>query len=105
MLTVEEELVTFRGRCPFKQYIPSKPGGFGIKFWTLSDNKSSYVYNMKTYIGKKPNAGRLVNLDEKVVLDLLEGTDAAGRNVTCDNVRLQESCWKKCYSHGYNKKK
>ena len=40
---------------------------------------------METYIGKKPNAGREVNLGEKVVLDLLEGIDAAGRNVTCDN--------------------
>ena len=35
MLTVDEELVTFRGRCPFKQYIPSKPGRYGIKFWTI----------------------------------------------------------------------
>ena len=40
---------------------------------------------METYIGKKPNAGREVNLGGKVVLDLLEGIDAAGRNVTCDN--------------------
>jgi hypothetical protein len=40
---------------------------------------------MVTYIGKKPNAGREVNLGENVVLDLLEGIDAAGRNVTCDN--------------------
>ena len=39
---------------------------------------------METCIGKKPNAGREVNLGEEVVLDLLEGI-AAGRNVTCDN--------------------
>ena len=86
MLTVVEELVTFRGRCPFKQYIPSKPGRYGIKFWIWSDSKSSYVYNTETYIGKKPNAGREVNLGEKVVLELLEGIDAVGRNVTCDNL-------------------
>ena len=85
MLTVDEELVTFRGRCPFKQYIPSKPGRYGIKFWILSDSKLSYVYNMETYIGKKPIAGREVNLGERVVLGLLEGIDAAGRSVTCDN--------------------
>ena len=84
-LTVDEELVTFRGRCPFKQYIPSKPGRYGLKFWILSDSKSSYVYNMETYIGKIPNAGREFTLGEKVVLDLLEGIDAAGCNVTCDN--------------------
>ena len=82
ILPVDEELVTFRGRCPFKQYIPYKPGHYGIKFLILSDSKSSYVYNMGTYIGKNPNVGREVNLGEKVVLDLLEGTDAAGRNVT-----------------------
>ena len=85
MLTVDEELVTFRRRCPFKQYIPSKLGRYGIKFWILSDSKSCYVYNMETYIGKKLNAGRKVNLGEKVVLHLLEGIDAAGRNFTCDN--------------------
>jgi hypothetical protein len=38
-----------------------------------------------SYVGKKPNAGREVNLGEKVVLDLLEGIDAAGHNVTYDN--------------------
>ena len=63
---------------------------------------------METYIGKKPNAGREVNLDEKVVLDLLEGIDAAGRNVTCDNFFTSLSCkkvaGKKRYSRGYNKK-
>ena len=25
-MTVDEQLVCFRGRCPFRQYIPSKPG-------------------------------------------------------------------------------
>ena len=66
MLTVDEELVTFRGRCPFKQYIPSQRRRYGLKFWILSDSKSSYVYNMETYIGKKPNVGREVNLGEKL---------------------------------------
>jgi len=104
MLTLDEELVTFRGRCPFKQYIPSKPGRNGLKFWILSDSKSSYFYNLETCIGKKPNSGREVNLGDKVILDLLEGIDAAGCIVTRDNFlqayRLQESCWKKRYSRG-----
>jgi hypothetical protein len=66
MLIVDEELVTFRGRCPFKQYIPSKPRRYGINFWIISVNNSSYVYNMETYVGKKPNAGREVYLGEKL---------------------------------------
>ena len=30
-MTVDEQLVCFRGRCPSRQYIPSKPGKYGIK--------------------------------------------------------------------------
>jgi len=30
-VTVDEQLVIFRGRCPFRQFIPSKPGKYGIK--------------------------------------------------------------------------
>ena len=64
---------------------------------------------METYIGEKPNAGREVNLGEKVVLDLLEGIDAPGRNFTCDNFFTSLSLarkllGKKRYSRGYHKK-
>ena len=36
-LCVDEQLVLFRGRCPFRVYIPSKPGKYGIKIWVLAD--------------------------------------------------------------------
>ncbi|XP_051566192.1 uncharacterized protein LOC127447964 isoform X1 [Myxocyprinus asiaticus] len=32
-VTVDEQLVPFRGRCPFRQYMPSKPAKYGIKIW------------------------------------------------------------------------
>ena len=33
-VTIEEQLVPFKGRCRFLQYIPTKPGKYGIKiFW------------------------------------------------------------------------
>ncbi|CAD7076630.1 unnamed protein product [Hermetia illucens] len=38
-VTVDEQLVPFRGRCPFTQYIPSKPHKYGIKIWCLCDAK------------------------------------------------------------------
>jgi len=37
-MTVDEQFVCFRGRCLFKQYIPSKPGKYGIKIWTICDS-------------------------------------------------------------------
>ena len=31
--TIDEMLVGFRGRCPFRIYMPSKPNRYGIKIW------------------------------------------------------------------------
>lgn len=50
-VTVDEQLLVFRGRCPFRQYIRNKPGRYGIKIWTLCDSKTTYVYNMQVYTG------------------------------------------------------
>ncbi|CAF4217096.1 unnamed protein product, partial [Rotaria sordida] len=36
-LTFDEQLVPFRGRCCFVQYMPNKPTKYGLKFWILSD--------------------------------------------------------------------
>jgi hypothetical protein len=84
-VTVDEQLVNFRGRCPFKQYIPSKPGKYGIKIWTLCDSKTSYVCNMQIYCGRNNGEGREQNQGERVVMDMVRGLDRSGRNVTCDN--------------------
>lgn len=32
-ITVDEQLVPFRGRCPFKQYMPAKSVKYGMKIW------------------------------------------------------------------------
>lgn len=82
-VTVDEQLVGFRGRCPFKQYIPSKPAKYGIKIWTLCDSKSSYVLNTQVYTGKEKSAAPEKNQGTRVVLDLTK--DLKGHNVTIDN--------------------
>jgi len=83
-VTVDEQLVTFRGRCPFRQFIPSKPGKYGIKIWALCDSVTSYVYNMQVYTGRE-GQNREVNQGQRVVLDLVSGLEKSRRNVTCDN--------------------
>ncbi|XP_053286688.1 piggyBac transposable element-derived protein 4-like [Pleuronectes platessa] len=76
-------LVNSIGRCPFRQYMPSKPAKYGIKLWVACDARSSYAWKMQVYTGK-PSGGRPErNLGLRVVLDLTEGL--SGRNVTCDN--------------------
>jgi len=61
-VTVDEQLLTYRGRCPFIHYVPSKPGKFGIKFWVLSDSKTSYVSRIQVYTGRQPEASRLIRV-------------------------------------------
>ena len=84
-LTVDEQLLTFRGRCPFRQYIPSKPGKYGIKFWVICDSETSYALKLDIYKGKEPSEQRASNLGTTVVLNLSDSYKNSGRNITCDN--------------------
>lgn len=41
-LVIDEQLLTTRNRCSLRQYIPSKPGKYGIKvLWTV-DSRTNY---------------------------------------------------------------
>jgi hypothetical protein len=39
-------------RCPFTQFILSKPDKFGQKFWIAADLESKYILNAFPYLGK-----------------------------------------------------
>ncbi|XP_022099733.1 uncharacterized protein LOC110984162 [Acanthaster planci] len=51
-VTVGEQLVPFRGRCPFWQCRPQKPVKYGIKFWLCVDIDTHYTLNIMPYLGK-----------------------------------------------------
>ncbi|XP_051743299.1 piggyBac transposable element-derived protein 4-like [Ctenopharyngodon idella] len=82
-ITVDECLVGFSGRCPFKQYMPSKPAKYGIKIWAACDAKTSYCFNMQVYTGKPAGAQHEKNLGKRIVLETMN--DLQGHIVTCDN--------------------
>lgn len=48
---IDQMLVAFRSKCPFRQYIPSKPAKYGIKIHVLCNAKAFYVWNMEIYAG------------------------------------------------------
>ena len=52
---IDETLIKFKGKIPFRQFIPIKPGRFGIKAFTLAKSISGHVLNSKIYIGKENN--------------------------------------------------
>lgn len=51
-MTIDDHLIGFCGKCPFKMYIPSKPFKYGIKDIMICDNSTEYMINAVSYLGK-----------------------------------------------------
>ena len=85
-ITVDEQLVPFRGRCPFRQYIPNKPAKYGIKVWWCCDSATSYPLNGEVYLGRQPNEPRDTNQGARVVKAMVAPWYKSGRNVVGDNL-------------------
>ena len=83
-ITSDEQLVPFRGRCPFIQYIPSKPDKYGFKIFWECDSRSFYPLRAKEYLGKEGNQ-RQKGLGKKLILQLREPYQRSNRNITADN--------------------
>ncbi|KAK7140748.1 hypothetical protein R3I94_013126 [Phoxinus phoxinus] len=81
-VTVDDFLVPFRGRCPFRQLKPSKPTKYGIKIWAVRDSKTSYVWNMQVYTGKSVSGNQEKEPGTRIVLDVTEGLE--GHTIFCD---------------------
>ncbi|KAL6465104.1 hypothetical protein MHYP_G00252370 [Metynnis hypsauchen] len=82
-VTVDERFLPFRGKCPFRQYMPSKPGKYGIKIWAACDAKNSYAWNLQIYTGKSTSGIPEIQQGKRVVLATTTGLQ--GHNITCDN--------------------
>ncbi|GBL92721.1 General transcription factor II-I repeat domain-containing protein 2A [Araneus ventricosus] len=84
--TIDEKLMTFRGRCSFRQYIPSKPAKYGLKIFTLVDASTYYTVNMEIYPGKQPTGPFDQSMiPQDVVLRLSRPIHGTGRNITMDS--------------------
>lgn len=72
-LTVDEQLLAFRGHCSFKQYIPSKPAKYGLKMFALVDAKTAYTFNLKAYVVTQLEGPyKCKNSGEDIVLRLVQ---------------------------------
>lgn len=84
--TIDEMLAGFRGRCGFRQYIPSKPNKYGIKIYALVDAKMYYSHGLEIYAGKQPDGPyNISNKPTDVVRRLTACISGSGRNITADN--------------------
>ncbi|XP_022093375.1 piggyBac transposable element-derived protein 3-like [Acanthaster planci] len=83
-VTIDEQLVAFRGRCSFRQYMPKKPAKYGLKFWASVDSTSHYLHNIQPYTGKRSNRVEC-HLGARVVKELAEPLFGTGRNITAND--------------------
>ncbi|KAL4144046.1 hypothetical protein QTP88_006280 [Uroleucon formosanum] len=84
--TLDEKLQSFRGRCPFRQYMPNKAAKYVIKIFALVDSISYYTSNLEVYTGVQPDGpfrvdNSAISVTKRLVLPILK----TGRNVTMDN--------------------
>ena len=70
-LAIDETLIKFKGKLHFRQFIPIKPGRFGIKAFSLAESKSGYVLNSKIYTDRENNEVQR-DLGRKVVLSVFQ---------------------------------
>jgi len=84
-LTIDKQLITFRGRCSFRQYIPSKPARYGIKIFVLNV-KNAYKYNLDVHIGTQLNGPYKVNNSpNNVVTRFVKPIESTKRNIIIKN--------------------
>ena len=84
-LTVDEQLFPSKARCPFTQFMASKPDKYGQKYWLAVDKDSKYVVNGFPYVGKAECRSTDERVSDHVVMKLAEPYLKKGRNITTDN--------------------
>lgn len=83
-ITIDEQLLAFRGRCKFRMYIPNKPSKYGIKIVMICDTGSKYMINAMPYLGKGTTP-RNIPQAQFFVKELTQCAYGSHRNITMDN--------------------
>lgn len=82
--TIDEQLLSFRGRCAFRMYLPAKPDKYGLKIVSIHDAETHYMFDAIPYVGavdKEPAEA----VPSYYVRKLTQSIYHSGRNVTMDN--------------------
>lgn len=83
-LTVDEQLVGYRGYIPGRTYLPSKPAKYGLKIFWLTESRTGFALNAKIYTGKD-QSGTHRNLGRDIVMELSAPYHHTGREIVSDN--------------------
>lgn len=100
-LTIDEQLLGFRGHCPFRTSLPNKPKKNGIKLVTLCDSTSRYMIDAIPCLGKCTQTQGLP-LGDYYVKELTKSIHGSNRTVTCVNWFATVSLAKNLLNTPYN---
>ncbi|XP_072384398.1 uncharacterized protein [Diabrotica undecimpunctata] len=100
-LTIDEQLVGFRGKCNFRMYTPNKPAKYGLKLVLLCDVATKYLVNAEPCFGKSTQTNGLPLADHFITV-LTAPIHGTNRNLTMDNwftnIPLAEKLLKRLYN-------
>ena len=72
-------------RCPFRQYISTKPAKYGIKTWCLCDAATFYPHNGQMCCGRLPHEQCETGQSKRAVLDFSQPLFNTDRNICAGN--------------------
>jgi len=94
-IALDEELLLFKGRLGFRQYMPLKRSRFGVKLFCVCESSTAYVLKFHIYAGKHapmdviynslPPETENFNKTDKLVIYMLSELLGHGHTVYMDN--------------------
>ena len=83
-LTVDEQLVGYRGKIPGRTYMPSKPRKYGVTFFWLCEATTGFALHGMIYSGREENNAPHRNLANDIVMNLCSVYYGTGRDIYVD---------------------
>lgn len=80
-MTIDEQVLAFRGSCLFRIYSPNKPAKYGIQIDLVCDVRSKYIIDVSPYFGGNASATVKEPLDSYYCKLLIK---TIYRNLTAD---------------------
>ena len=84
-LSVDEEMIAFKGRLSFRKYLPAKLTKYGNKVWMAADSSNGYVVNFSVYLGSEGEIRRQHGLGYDVVMGMTRPFFKRKHHVSFDN--------------------
>lgn len=101
-ISIDESMISYKGRLSFIQYLPKKPHKWGLKAWVLADSRNGYTWGWQLYTGKSEGTAEH-GLAHRVVMDLVNDSrlEKKGYTVYVDNFYSSPALFKSLVEHGF----